>query len=186
MFGTKAIIGRGIQRCSGAILILAMVFLLLLSVLGGTSMRASIIEYRMSGNQLFKEEAFQGATALASAIYDNEDNFPTDLPASYALCIVGDRSPNCVEGRALSVSPSVLKATEKAQVAYKVERMRPLLIHGMPVRIAQHSVSSSLAFGSAIFEIQTGVGGSTSGLGHARVVQGIAKILAAAPGSSAE
>jgi len=149
-------------------------------------MRASIVEYQMSGNQLFKEEAFQGATALASAIYDNEDNFPIDLPASYAICIAADRSPNCLNGRSLSVPPSVIKATGKAQVAYRVERMRPLLMHGMPVRIAQHSVSSSLAFKSAIFEIQAGVGGSPSGLGHARVVQGIAKIIAAAPGNSAE
>ena len=183
---TMQSLSAGKQQCSGAVLLLAMVFLLLLSILGGTSMRASILEFRMSGNQLFKEEAFQVASALVSAISDNEDNFPNDLPAAHALCKAGNVSRNCVGRLSLSVFPREIYINEKAEVTYKVERMQPMFLHRSPMRLAQHSVSSTLAFQMAIFEIHAGVGGNAQSLGHAQVVQGVAKTVTASPGNSAE
>jgi len=177
---------KGKSACSGVIILLAMVFLLLLSILAGTSMQASILEFRMSGNQLFHEEAFQKAAALVSAISDNTNNFPVDLPEASAVCDVGNTSAYCVRGQVVAIPTSVGFANDEIELAYTVERMAPLIFPGLPLRTGQHAVSSNLAFHAAIFEIHVEVDGRDLGLGHARVVQGIAKLVAAAPGKSAE
>ena len=50
----------------GAVLFLAMIFLLLLAIISGTVIRTSILEFQMAGNDQFREEAFQRAEAIAA------------------------------------------------------------------------------------------------------------------------
>ena len=67
--GRQALKGKTRQR--GAVLLLAMVFLLLMAIVAGTVMQTSVLEFFMAGNDLFRVEAFQQAQAITSEIGDD-------------------------------------------------------------------------------------------------------------------
>jgi len=52
------------RRNRGAVLLLAMVFMLMLAVIAGSVMQTGVLEFHMAGNDQFQEEAFQRAQAI--------------------------------------------------------------------------------------------------------------------------
>ncbi len=173
-------------RYKGAVLLLAMVFMLLLAVLAGTSMQASIVQVRMAGNELFHEDAFQGALAIVDAIGSELDNFPVWGAVGGTLCKSTDSAKYCDSRQTVKIEPRVEDFPEGIDVVYEVERMAPLFLQSLPIRQAQQSVSSSLAYDAAIFEIHAKVDGSAIGLGVAEAVRGVALLVPNSTGSSAE
>ena len=176
----------GKMRCRGAVLLLAMVFLLLLAVLGGTSMQASIVQMRMASNELFQEEAFQRALAIVDSIGIEFDNFPVEGKVGRTLCKSSDSAIYCDSLQTAKVDPRVEDSPEGVEIVFEVERMAPLFLQSLPVRQAQQFVSSSLAYDAAIFEIHAKVDGHERGLGAAEAVRGVALLAPSSPGSSAE
>ena len=173
-------------RSKGAVLLLAMVFMLLLAVLAGTSIQASIVQLRMAGNELFHEEAFQGAMAVVDSIGSELDNFSVEGVVGRTLCRSADSAKYCDSKQVAKIDPRVEDFAEGMELVFGVERMAPLLLHSLPIRQAQQSVSSSLAYDAAIFEIHAKVDGRGRGLGAAEAVRGVTLLVPSSTGSSAE
>jgi Tfp pilus assembly protein PilX len=158
---------------NGAVLLLAMFFVLLLAILAASVIQTGVLELRMSGNHQFQEEAQQYAMAIATEIAESPGNFPLDSAVGYAVCAEADSSPGCnQDGHYLAQLQSLAQSGEVA-VDYKVTRQGPLLVESFPVRESQGEVSGN-SRAVAIFEISVQVDGGSSRLGSARVAQGIA------------
>lgn len=166
---------RNINCCksSGAVLLLAMVFLLLIAMIAASVMQTSAVELQMAGNDQFREEAFQKAQGIASAISQRKENFPITGPIDYMLCANSAATVGCsadlppLDSAIVAVPPGV-------RLSYSVHRQGPALLKALPFRIDQGRVSSSLAYDAAVFETRVQVDGSAVGLGSAQVAQGIA------------
>jgi len=166
-------------RSGGAVLILAMIFLLLMALVAGTVMQTSILEFRMAGNDQFREEAFQKAQGIAAAISADQDNFPVSGGVGYIICEdVADTTkyPDCGESLAV-LDPDVLSVPSGVTFTYQVQREGPAFLDSLPFRLAQGSTSSSLAYDAAIFEAHVQVDGGSVGLGSAEIVEGLAIVI---------
>ena len=180
-------LGIGGERyCRGAVLLLAMVFMLLLAVLAGTSMQSGIIQVKMANNELLKEEATQNTLAIVDAIGSHLENFSVQGRVGHTLCKPTASAEYCDSQKFVSLDPRVLRLPQGVTVEYEVERIAPLYLQSLPVRQAQDSVSSSLAYAAAIFEIHARVDGRESGLGFAEATRGVALLVPNLTGSSAE
>ena len=165
----------------GAVLLLAMIFLLLMAMVAGTVMQNSILAFRMAGNDQFREEAFQKAQGIASAISEAQDNFPVSGGVGYIICRDNTVTADCSADLA-ALDPNVVSVPAGVTIDYQIERQGPLLLETIPFRLGQGSTSSSLAYDAAIFEASVEVDGSTVGLGKAQVVQGVAIVIATTGG----
>ena len=165
--------GRSRQR--GAVLLLAMVFLLLMAIVAGTVMQTSVLEFFMAGNDQFREEAFQQAQAITTEIGDDIDNFPVTGGVGYLVCPQGI---NTVGGETCNANfpaePDSVANVPHEDVVYTVVRQGPLILESLPFRQRESQASSSPAFDAAIFETDVIIDGSASRLGSANVVQGLA------------
>lgn len=161
----------------GAVLLLSMIFLLLLAMVAGTTMHTSTLEFRMAGNDQFREEAFQKAEAVAAALSENTDNFPVAGGVGYTVCKTGETDPAC-DMTTLNLSGDVTEVAPGVTVDYRVERQGPAVMASLPFRQSQSQASSSLAFNAALFEATVSVDGSAVRLGRAEVAQGVARLIA--------
>lgn len=73
-------------REQGAVLLISLVFLLLLSIVAVTTMRINTLELLMSGNEQSKVEAFQKAQAIVESIDSDESNFSVQGESGYMIC----------------------------------------------------------------------------------------------------
>ena len=85
----KPMNNRGRRQQSGAVLIVAMIILLVLTLLGVTAMNTSSLQEKIASNTQEQVHAFQAAeTGLNQAFADNLSydisSLPTDIPGSYA------------------------------------------------------------------------------------------------------
>ena len=165
------------KKNNGAVLILAMVFLFLLTMIAATVMQTSQQEFQMAGNNQFREEASLRAQAIASELSAEYDNFPVSGDIGYTICDPNAPVAECDDR--FSVQPGFGTAAPiGVEISYQVERQGPLLLESLPFRQSESSVSSSPAFDAAIFEVQVAVDGSSVRLGRAEVVQGVAVVVA--------
>jgi hypothetical protein len=173
-------------RCKGAVLLLVMVFMLLLALLTGTSMQASIVQVRMANNEFFYEEAFQSALAIVDAIGSELDNFSLHGTVGHTLCQSTNSATYCDSEHTIDIDPRIEGFSPDTEIGFEVERIAPRYLPSLPIRQAQHSVSSSLAYDAAIFEIHAIVDGRNRGLGFASATRGVALLVPNSSGSSAE
>ena len=73
-------------RARGVVLLIAMVFLLLLSIIAVTTMRSSIFELLMTGNEQARVEAFQKAQAIVEAIGNTDANYSVQGVTGFMRC----------------------------------------------------------------------------------------------------
>lgn len=156
---------------SGAVLLLALVFMLLLSVIAASVMQSAILQLRMAGNDQLQEEALHQAQAIAGELSLDPDNFLLTAEVGDANCPPGRQDAGCDQSR-LQIPASVSELDGYA-LDYRVVRQEPLLWRGFPIREAEHSVSSSTGFDAALFEIDVQLDGSDKRLGSAHIVQGM-------------
>lgn len=161
-------------------LLLAMIFLLLLAMIASTVTRTSILEFQMAGNDQFREEAFQKAQAIASALAEDEDNFPVAGSVGSRICEPTDPDPNSVcNFTTLAVDGETRAVPAGVDVSFHIERQGPLFIESLPFRQREGDASSAQAFDAAVFETVVEVDGSDARLGRASVVEGIVRRVAA-------
>jgi hypothetical protein len=77
----------------GSVMIVALVFLVVLGIMGLTSMQTSQLELRMAGNEQVKISAHQAAQALIDVIVADSTTTPVIGGVGYVLCTAGQ--PNC-------------------------------------------------------------------------------------------
>ncbi|WP_438951548.1 pilus assembly PilX family protein [Porticoccus sp.] len=160
---------------AGAVLLVAMVFMLLLALVAGTVMQTSMLEFRMAGNDQFREEAFQQAQAVAASITEDINNFPVSGAVGYTICQAGSANPDC---NITTLNYDTTVVTDADLVSALVTREGPLILETFPVRLSESQTSSSPSFDAAVFEVQVEYNGSEEGLGNAAIVQGTAVRIA--------
>lgn len=150
-----------------------MVFLLLLAVIAGTALRVSALEFRMAGNDQFREQALQRALGIAQALAVNPQHFPLDLGVGDSLCGAGSSCARPV----LPAVPTADTLPAGTVLDYSITRRGPLLAPVADLRLAEASASGASGWRAASFEVQVAIDGTALGLGSARVVQGVALLL---------
>lgn len=91
---------KGFSACQGgAVLLVSLIFLLLLSIVAVTTMKINTLELLMSGNEQARIEAFQKAQAIVEAIDSDEDNFNVLGESRYMVCSAphAETGGDCVE-----------------------------------------------------------------------------------------
>jgi len=156
----------------GAVLLLALVFMLMLAIIASTVIQTAILQLRMAGHDQFLEESLHKAQAIATELSLNPDNFFLEGGVGHTNCPVGDQNLNC--DRSQLQTPGSAVAPTGVEIDYRVIRQDPLLWRGFPFREAQDFASSSNSFDAAIFEIDVRIDGSEKRLGSAHIAQGIA------------
>lgn len=156
----------------GAVMLLALVFMLLLSMVAATVMQSAILQLQMAGNDQFLEAALYKAQAIAAEMSLEPENFSLRGGVGDTNCPQGLAASGCDQNTVQS--PTSTLSLEGAAADYRVIRQDPLLWKGFPIRESEDSVSSSDSFDAAMFEINVRVDGSEMRLGSAHIVEGIA------------
>ncbi len=153
-------------------MLLALVFMLLMSIVAAMVMQTAILQLHMAGNDQFLEEAFHKVQAIATELSLNPDNFILEEGIGHTNCPLGAPGPDC-DSSALQV-PAGAVVPAGVELDYRITRQDPLLWRGFPLRESQGTVSSSSNFDAVPFEISVRINGSQKRLGTAHIVQGIA------------
>jgi hypothetical protein len=161
-----------IARERGAILLLALVFMLMLALIVSSVMHSAVLQLHMSGNDQFVEQASNTAQAVAAELSLNADNFRLDTKVGQSNCPRGVTGADCVVNLLSVTEPTDLPAG--VELDYRVTRQEPLIYVGFPVRESEYAASSSNSFDAALFEINVRFDGAPKKLGSSHVVQGIA------------
>jgi hypothetical protein len=161
---------RSVEHQSGAVLIVALVFLLLTAMISGTVMQTSVLEVKMAGNEQLNEEAFQQVQAITNAISADPNNLVVIGDVGYKICAVG--VTGCDAAR-ISLTPTINTAPNGVDLSYSATRKAPLFAP-MPFRMSENVAGSASAYSAALFEINAKYDGSGAGLGRSHIAQGIA------------
>jgi hypothetical protein len=156
----------------GTVIVLALMFMLLLSIITATVMQSSIMQLHMAGNDQFLEEALHTVQGIAGELSLDPDNFSLQGGVGETNCPQGEEIPDC-DRHQLQV-PRLALGLEGFALDYRITRQDPLLWKGFPIRESEEVASSSNSFDAALFEIDVQLNGSEMRLGSAHIVQGIA------------
>ena len=151
---------------SGVILVIALMFLIAITLLTVSSMRSSNIGLHMAQNEESRIAATQAAQALADAIVANPASTPVICTTGYTACTAGQM--NC-DRNDLPVDNPILAAGIAANyISARVQRIgaefRP------PPRIVESSIDK---FTSASFTVTTTYDRVEDGLGRQQVTEGV-------------
>ena len=154
------------KKQGGAILVVALMFLVAITLYTISSMRSSNISLFMAQNEESKVAAAQAAQALADAIVASPASTPVVGDTGYTACTAGETGCNRNE---LPVTDPVL-AGEVANnyLQARVERT------GAAFRPPPRAVSTSLdKFSSASFRVTTTFDRVEDGLGREQISEGV-------------
>ena len=154
------------KRQGGAILVVALMFLVAITLYTISSMRSSNISLFMAQNEESKVAAAQAAQALADAIVASPASTPVVGDTGYTACTAGETGCNRND---LPVTDPVL-ASEVANnyLQARVERT------GAAFRPPPRAVSTSLdKFSSASFRVTTTFDRVDDGLGREQISEGV-------------
>jgi hypothetical protein len=160
------------EHDAGAILLLALLFLLLLGIVSTAVVQTGTLQMRMALNEQLQVEALQDARALARALTAIPENFRVEQPVGSARCAVLSLELGCDLGE-LQL-PSYQAVTQGARIDYRVVRQWPEFRQASPLRSGQSDQLLEPVSRIAVFEVQVRVDGSSAGLGSAEAVRGVA------------
>lgn len=114
----------------GSVLLVALVFLVLTSLIAITTMNTSVLEVRMAGNHQFKEDAMQVAEGISDDIMRHHDSangetLPlfTSTQKGDLFCDILSTAPECTYKTLYITSDALKAAIGPAQVDYTAEFM---------------------------------------------------------------
>lgn len=157
-------------RQRGAVLIVSLLFLLLLTLIATTASRTSTFELKMAGNEQSRIEATQKAMAVVHAIESDSDNTPIVGNIGYKICATGVSGGGCNES-IINLSSAVTTVQSGASLSYNVTRKGPLETDAPTMD--EDQASSASAFKVARYEVTASYDGSGAGMGSAEIVQGV-------------
>ena len=154
------------RKQSGAILVVALMFLVAITLFTVSSMRSSNIGLHMAQNEESRVAATQAAQALADAIVANPSSTPVIGNRGFTACTSGqydcDRYDLPIE------NPILAGAIANNHISARVERVgtefRP------PPRVVESSIDK---FTSASFRVITTYDRVDEGLGRQQVTEGV-------------
>jgi Tfp pilus assembly protein PilX len=154
------------KRQEGAILVIALMFLVAITLFTISSMRSSNIGLHMAQNEESRVAAIQAAQALADVIVANPASTPVVGKTGFTACTVGQQ--NC-DRENLPVDDATLAGEVAAyHLSARVERT------GTVFRPPPRAVESSIdKFTSASFRVTTTFDRVDEGLGRQQVTEGV-------------
>lgn len=160
------------KKQDGVILVVALLFLVTITLLTVASMRSSNIGLQMVQNEESQIVAVQGAQALADAIVSDPGTTPVIGLSGYTYCTSAaygcDQTDLSVDNEILSV------AIAANELSARVERTG--LSFRPPPRIVESSIDK---FSSASFEVTTIYDRSDELLGRRQITEGVLVLVPA-------
>ena len=154
------------QKQSGAILVIALMFLIAITLFTVSSMRSSNIGLRMAQNEESRIAATQAAQALADVIVANPASTPVIGRTGFTACTSGQ--VNC-DRENLAVDDSALAGEVAAyHLSARVERTGT--VFRPPPRVVESSIDK---FSSASFRVTTTFDRVDEGLGRQQITEGV-------------
>jgi len=158
------------QNQRGAILIIALMFLVAITLLTVSSMRSSKIGLHMAQNEESRIAAVQAAQALADAIVANPASTPVVGATGFIACTAGQYGCNRND---LPVNNAILSvAVDAAHLKARVERTGT--VFRPPPRIVESSIDK---FSSASFRVTTVYDRVDDGLGRQQITEGVLVLI---------
>jgi Tfp pilus assembly protein PilX len=160
------------NKQSGAILVIALLFLVTITLLTVASMRSSNIGLQMVQNEESHVLAVQGAQALADAIVADPGTTLVTGDAGYTFCTASETGCNRAD---LAVENSTLTAAITSNIiSARVERIGPAF--RPPPRVIESSIDK---FSSASFEVTTTYDRVDESLGRQQITEGVLVLVPA-------
>lgn len=151
---------------NGAILVIALMFLVAITLFTVSSMRSSKIGLHMAQNEESRIAAVQGAQALADAIVANPASTPVVGTTGFTACTAGLYGCN---SNNLPVNNDVLSsAVASNHINARVERTGT--VFRPPPRVVESSIDK---FTSASFRVTTEYDRADEGLGRQQITEGV-------------
>lgn len=154
------------RKQSGAVLVIALMFLIAITLITVSSMRSSNIGLHMAQNEESRIVAAQAAQALADAIVANPRSTPVIGVTGFTACTAGES--DCSRND-LPVDNTILAAAVASNhISARVERTG--LAFRPPPRIVESSIDK---FSAASFKVTTTYDRSADGLGRQQLNEGV-------------
>jgi len=154
------------RRQGGAILVIALMFLVAITLFTISSMRSSNIGLFMAQNDESRIAAEQAAQALADAIVASPASTPVVGEPGYTACTAGETG--CTRNDLPVNDPVLASAVANDYIQARVERTGTLF--RPPPRVVETSIDK---FTSASFRVVTTYDRIDEGLGHEQVTEGV-------------
>lgn len=157
---------RSAKKQQGAILVIALIFLVAITLYTISAMRSSRIGLQMAMNDESRIAAIQAAQALSDAIVANPGSTPVVGKTGYTACTAGqggcNRSDLVVDN--LTLTDQIASDYVSARVERVGTVFRP------PPRVVESSLDK---FSSASFSITTTFDRAEVGLGRQQITEGV-------------
>ena len=154
------------HRQGGAILVVALMFLVAITLYTISSMRSSNIGLFMAQNEESRITAEQAAQALADAIVASPASTPVVGGAGYTACTAGETG--CNRNDLPIPNPVLAYAVANDHIQARVERTGTLF--RPPPRVVETSIDK---FSSASFRVITTYDRVDEGLGREQITEGV-------------
>ena len=156
----------GKKKQTGAILVIALMFLVAITLLTISSMKSSNIGLHMAQNEESRFAAIQAAQALADVIVANPASTPVIGKSGYTACTAGQQG---CDREDLPVSdPTIAGEVASYHLSARVERT------GGTFQPPPRAVESSIdKFTSASFKVTTTFDRIDDGLGRQQITEGV-------------
>ncbi len=162
------------KRQSGAILVIALVFLVAITLLTTSSMRSSNMGLLMAQNEEARVAADQAAQALADVIVANPVSTPVVGETGFAFCTDGmatgtvNTADYCDRTDLPVDNPMLADAIAQRYMTARVQRTGN--VYTPPPRVVESSMDK---FTSASFTVTTTFDRVEAGLGYQQVTEGV-------------
>ena len=161
---------KSAKKQQGAILVIALIFLVAITLYTISAMRSSRIGLQMAVNDESRIAAIQAAQALSDAIVANPGSTPVVGKTGYTVCTAGEYG--CDNSGLVVDDQTLAGQIQSNYVSARVERV------GTVFRPPPRSVESSIdKFTSASFSITTTFDRAEDGLGRQQVSEGVLVLI---------
>ena len=150
---------------SGTILVIALVFLGVITLLSMSSMRGSTTGIHLAQNEEARFAGIQEAQALTEAIISDPETTPVVGGAGFSICTAAE--PDC-DLYEVPLPAYLENAVVLGHLSARIERLSP------PTKPPPRAVESSIdKFSAASFQISATYDRSVEGLGRVKLAEGI-------------
>jgi Tfp pilus assembly protein PilX len=159
------------RQQKGAILVIALIFLVAITLLTISSMRSSRIGLYMAQNDESRIAGIQTAQALSDAIVANPGSTPVIGKTGYTACTAGESG--CNRNNVTVDDDLLVGKIDSNYISARVERVGT--VFRPPPRVVESSLDK---FTSASFTVTTTFDRTADGLGRQQVTEGVLVLVA--------
>ncbi|MCH8136842.1 MAG: pilus assembly PilX N-terminal domain-containing protein [Proteobacteria bacterium] len=149
----------------GSVLVIALIFLAILTLAVSTSLRTSILGLRMAGNEEIRVSSFEMAQSIVDEVVGNPDNMLVFGDIGFINCTT---NVSGCSATSVVIDSNLLPANKVSNAKVMIKRTAPALAP------APRGINSSAdAFFAARFEVDSTYDGTSTNEAKANIVQGV-------------